>query len=214
MNVVLAGPPGSGKGTQAALLAQSAVAAHISTGELLRGAVASGTDLGRQVEGILERGDLVPDDLMMALIRDCLAGGGGGWLLDGFPRTVAQAEGLLPLLAELEQPVDAVLVLDVPDDEIVRRLAAAHLRWLRPGDGAGSSGRGRELPAVRGQGPAGACGRPRGDRAQPPGRLPRADAAGPGGPGSALSAAVGGRTRRRRRGSAEDRGCPGRIGSG
>ena len=121
MNVVLAGPPGSGKGTQAALLAQSRGLRHISTGELLRQAVASGTDLGRRVEGLLERGDLVPDDLMMAIIRDCLAGG-GGWLFDGFPRTVAQAEGLLPMLAELGQLVDAVLVLDVPDDEIVRRV--------------------------------------------------------------------------------------------
>lgn len=123
MNVVLAGPPGSGKGTQAALLARSRSLRHISTGELLRGAVASGSDLGRRVEGILERGELVPDDLMMAIIRECLTGDGGGWLLDGFPRTVAQAEELVPLLAELDQPVDAVLALEVPDDEIVRRLA-------------------------------------------------------------------------------------------
>jgi len=123
LNLVLAGPPGSGKGTHAALLAQGRSLRHISTGELLRGAVASGSDLGRRVEGILERGELVPDDLMMAIIRGCLADSGGGWLLDGFPRTVAQAGALVPLLAELNQPVDAVLALQVPDDEIVRRLA-------------------------------------------------------------------------------------------
>lgn len=123
MNLILAGPPGSGKGTHAELLAQGRSLRHTSTGELLRGAVAGGTDLGRQVEGILERGELVPDNLMMAIIRDCLAGDGGGWLLDGFPRTVAQAEALVPLLAELNQPVDVVLALKVPDDEIVRRLA-------------------------------------------------------------------------------------------
>jgi len=123
LNLVLAGPPGSGKGTQAALLAQGRSLRHISTGELLRGAVASGAELGRRVEGILERGELVPDDLMMIIVRDCLAGGGGDWLLDGFPRTVAQAEELVPLLTELGQPIDVVLALQVPDDEIVRRLA-------------------------------------------------------------------------------------------
>ncbi|MHB8078386.1 MAG: adenylate kinase [Candidatus Krumholzibacteriia bacterium] len=123
MNLVLAGPPGSGKGTQAALLAQGRALRHISTGELLRGTVASGTELGRRVEGILDRGELVPDDLVMTLIRNRLAADGGGWLLDGFPRTVAQAEGLVPLLADLSQPVDAVIVLQVPDDEIVRRIA-------------------------------------------------------------------------------------------
>lgn len=123
MNVVLAGPPGSGKGTQAELLAQGRALRHISTGELLRRAVASGTELGRRVERILERGELVPDDVVMSLIRDHLAGHGGGWLLDGYPRTVAQAEGLVPLLAGLNQPVDAVVALEVPDDEIVRRLA-------------------------------------------------------------------------------------------
>ena len=122
MNVVLAGPPGSGKGTQAALLVEAKQLRHVSTGELLRAAVAGGSDLGRRVEGILASGELVPDELMMEIIGERLAQD-GGWLLDGFPRTVAQAEGLAALLAELGQPIDAVIELEVPDEEIVRRLA-------------------------------------------------------------------------------------------
>ena len=123
MNVVLSGPPGSGKGTQAALFAEANALRHISTGELLRAAVAAGSDLGRRVEGILAGGELVPDDLMMEIIRERLASLGGGWLLDGFPRTVAQAAGLAALLDELGQAIDAVIDLEVPDEEIVRRLA-------------------------------------------------------------------------------------------
>lgn len=123
MNVILMGPPGSGKGTQAARLAAARGLAHVSTGDLLRAAVAAGTPLGRQVAATMAGGALVPDVVMMEVVRERLSALGGGWLLDGFPRTTAQAEGLGDLLESLGQRVDAVVDLQVPDEDIVRRLA-------------------------------------------------------------------------------------------
>jgi len=123
MNVILMGPPGSGKGTQAAVLAWFQDLRHVSTGDMLRAAVASGSPLGQRVEGIMAAGGLVPDDLMMEIVRERLGEIGDGWVLDGFPRTVEQAEGLVALLAGLGQEVRAVVDLQVPDEEIVRRLA-------------------------------------------------------------------------------------------
>ncbi len=125
MNVIIMGPPGCGKGTQAAGIVENWQLLHISTGNILRAAVKSGSELGGQVESILAAGELVSDDLMMDLIRDRLQQGdaSSGWLLDGFPRTVPQAKGLVELLAEIGQPVDAVVSLEVPDDEVVKRLA-------------------------------------------------------------------------------------------
>jgi adenylate kinase len=125
MNVIIMGPPGCGKGTQADRIVADHGVTHISTGDMLRAAVKSGSDLGRRVEAVLAAGELVSDDLMMELIRDRLQqdDARGGWLLDGFPRTVVQAEGLVALLGEIGRPVDAVISLEVPDEEIVRRLS-------------------------------------------------------------------------------------------
>jgi adenylate kinase len=126
MNVIIMGPPGCGKGTQADGIVAHLGVVHISTGDMLRAAVRSGSELGRRVEAVMNAGELVSDDLMMEIIRERLQQDDAlrsGWLLDGFPRTVPQAEGLIELLDEIEQPVGAVISLEVPDEEIVRRLA-------------------------------------------------------------------------------------------
>lgn len=117
-NVVLLGPPGAGKGTIAARVAQAAGLLHLSTGDLLRDEVARGTELGKRVQGIMARGELVPDELVLSLVRE-RADGRRGVLLDGFPRTLAQAEGLAQFL-----PLDAVVYLAVGRDEVVRRLGS------------------------------------------------------------------------------------------
>ena len=124
MNVVIMGPPGCGKGTQSGAIVAAQKVVHISTGDMLRAAVAGGSELGRKVEAVMAAGELVSDALMMEIIKERLQqeDARGGWLLDGFPRTVPQAEGLVGLLAEIGQGIDRVLVLEVPDDEIVRRL--------------------------------------------------------------------------------------------
>lgn len=128
MNLVLFGPPGSGKGTQAERLRDGLKLRHLSTGDLLRDAVARETELGKRVKGIMASGQLVSDDVVLALMRDAIVAVGGdqslkGWLLDGFPRTIGQAEGLDRLLEELEQKIDAVVVLDVARDAVVDRLS-------------------------------------------------------------------------------------------
>ena len=97
------GPPGAGKGTQAARLCDANAMKHLSTGDLLRGEVAAGTPLGQEAEAVMNRGELVSDELVLAIVESQMkALNGGGWLLDGFPRTVPQAEALEPLLAELD----------------------------------------------------------------------------------------------------------------
>jgi adenylate kinase len=123
MNLILFGPPGAGKGTQGALLAERFGVRRISTGDLLRDAARLGTPLGREAKRFMDAGELVPDDVILGLIREQLEAGGAGVLFDGFPRTLPQAEELARLLAELGAPLRAVLVLSVPDDTIIRRLA-------------------------------------------------------------------------------------------
>ena len=125
VNVIIMGPPGCGKGTQAAGIVDSQRVLHISTGDMLRAAVKSGSELGRKVEAVMAAGDLVSDDLMIEIIRDRLqqSDASGGWLLDGFPRTEPQAEALIGLLGEIGQPAGAVVSMEVPDEEIVRRLS-------------------------------------------------------------------------------------------
>lgn len=121
--VIFLGPPGAGKGTQAERLAREQGLTKISTGDILRDHVSRGTDLGRQVKPILDAGQLVPDPILIALIRDRLAGMEPVRVIfDGFPRTLAQAEALDMLLEELGAPVSAVPLLEVPDDLLIRRI--------------------------------------------------------------------------------------------
>ena len=121
IRVLLLGPQGSGKGTQAKRIADAYGVPHIATGEILRSAIAEGTELGRRVQPILDRGDLVPDDLMVDLIRERLREE-DGFVLDGFPRTVRQAEALDSMLADIGKPIDIVLLLQVRDDIASERL--------------------------------------------------------------------------------------------
>ncbi len=121
MRVLILGPQGSGKGTQAKRIAEAHDVPHVATGDILRAAVADETELGLRVRPILERGDLVPDELMIDLIRERLAGE-EGFVLDGFPRTLAQAEALDAMLDEIGKPLDTVLLLEVSDDVAMGRM--------------------------------------------------------------------------------------------
>lgn len=120
--ILFLGPPGAGKGTQAKLLARTLGVPHVSTGEMLRDAVAEGTELGRRAESIMAAGDLVPDDLVIALVSDRLGrtDAACGYLLDGFPRNVLQAEELFGVVGG--QAIETVLLLEVPEEELVARL--------------------------------------------------------------------------------------------
>jgi adenylate kinase len=124
VNLILFGPPGSGKGTQAERLREKRGLRHISTGDLLREAVANGSDLGKQVKSILASGQLVSDDIILALMRDVIAAvENEGWLLDGFPRTVGQAKGLDAQVTELGQKIGAIVVLNVRREAVIERLS-------------------------------------------------------------------------------------------
>ncbi len=128
MNLVILGAPGSGKGTQAARIAERARVRHISTGDLLREAVAAGTPIGKRAAGIMAAGQLVPDEIVLELIREKLTNaaeraGYNGWILDGFPRTVAQAEALDGVLGRTGETIDAVIYIEVVPEVIVNRLS-------------------------------------------------------------------------------------------
>jgi adenylate kinase len=124
MNLILFGPPGAGKGTQGELLAERHGVERLSTGDLLRAAVQRGTALGREAQRYMDAGELVPDHVILGLIREQFEKDDGrGYLFDGFPRTLPQARELDRLLAELGEPLTAVLVLEVPDETLIRRLA-------------------------------------------------------------------------------------------
>jgi adenylate kinase len=125
MNLVLLGPPGAGKGTQAKLLEDSRSLIKLSTGDMLRAAVAAGTELGRRAGDIMERGQLVPDELVIKLIAERIDEdrGGQNFILDGFPRTIAQAEALDALLEERGKQVDRVIVMAVDDEALIERIA-------------------------------------------------------------------------------------------
>jgi adenylate kinase len=119
------GPPGAGKGTQGDRLAERCDIPKYATGDILREAVRNETSLGLEARKFMDAGELVPDAVMLGLVRETLsaADAGDGFILDGFPRTIAQAEGLAKLLDEQGQTLDIVVYFDVPDDELVRRLA-------------------------------------------------------------------------------------------
>ncbi len=136
MNLLVLGPQGSGKGTQAKRLAAARGIPHVSTGDMFRAAIAEGTELGRRVEPILASGELVPDDLTVALIRERLSApdAEAGFLLDGFPRNLAQAEALDEMLIEIGRTLDAVLFFDLSDALAVERIRGRALEEGREDD--------------------------------------------------------------------------------
>ncbi|WP_448615536.1 adenylate kinase [Modestobacter sp. URMC 112] len=140
MRVVLLGPPGAGKGTQAQIIAGELSVPAISTGDIFRANVSGQTDLGQQAKVYMDAGDLVPDEITVAMVTDRLAEADAvdGFLLDGFPRTIAQAEQLRDSLAELGQKLDRVLELVVDEDELVRRLSGRRMQvdgeWVQRED--------------------------------------------------------------------------------
>jgi adenylate kinase len=125
LNLILLGPPGAGKGTQAQRLREDFQLPFISTGDMLRANVKDGTELGKQAQEYMKAGDLVPDGLIVAMVRERLGeeDARDGFILDGFPRTIEQAEALGKQLSELGRRVTAALLVDVPDEDLVRRLS-------------------------------------------------------------------------------------------
>ncbi|HEY7196192.1 MAG TPA: adenylate kinase [Gaiellaceae bacterium] len=124
VDVVILGPPGAGKGTQAEFISQDASIPHIATGDMIRAAIADGTQLGNEVKAIYDAGDLIPDDLMIEVIRERLSQSdtADGFVLDGFPRTEAQAEALDSMLGDLDRELSLVLDFEVSEEVAVERL--------------------------------------------------------------------------------------------
>jgi adenylate kinase len=126
MNLILLGPPGAGKGTQAQRIASLYTVPHISTGDIFRENLRKGTELGLEAKGYMDRGELVPNDLVINIVKDRLTAPDcrQGFILDGFPRTVEQADALDLMLAEMDMPIDHVLNIKVPEEVVVGRLTA------------------------------------------------------------------------------------------
>jgi adenylate kinase len=136
MRLILLGLPGAGKGTQAAAIAERHGLLHVSTGDMFREAAAEGTELGQRAQGYMSRGELVPDELTIEMLLGRIIArpdADAGFMLDGFPRTIAQAEALDAALGERDCAIDAVLYIRVPEEELMERLAG---RWTCPGCGA------------------------------------------------------------------------------
>ncbi len=124
MNIILLGPPGAGKGTQARILVEGRRMVQLSTGDMLREAKDSGTEMGNLVASVMARGDLVTDEIVIGLIREKLAEGGTGFIFDGFPRTLPQADALGALMEEVGQTLDHVIEMQVDDEALVARITA------------------------------------------------------------------------------------------
>ena len=123
IDIILLGPPGAGKGTQARRLIEERGLVQLSTGDMLREAKSSGTEMGKRVAEVMDRGQLVTDEIVIGLILEFLAVGGKGFIFDGFPRTLAQADALEALMAEMGQHVDAVVEMRVDDEALVARIS-------------------------------------------------------------------------------------------
>ncbi|RKQ32325.1 adenylate kinase [Oceanobacillus halophilus] len=129
MNLILMGLPGAGKGTQADKINEKYNIPHISTGDMFRLAIKEGTDLGKKAKEFMDQGELVPDEVTIGIVKDRLSKDDckNGFLLDGFPRTIAQAEALKQLLAEMNQSIDYVIHVDVPEEKLVERLTGRRI---------------------------------------------------------------------------------------
>ena len=136
MNIILFGPPAAGKGTQAKRLVETRGMVQLSTGDMLRAAIASGSELGKRVEGIMQRGELVSDEIVIELIESRLpeAEASGGAIFDGFPRTLAQAKALDVMLEGRGRKIDAVVRLKVDDAQLMQRIAGRFAESGRPDD--------------------------------------------------------------------------------
>ena len=129
MRIVLVGPPGAGKGTQAAFLAKNLSIPHISTGDLFRANISKQTELGKLAKSYMDKGELVPDEVTIAMAKDRMeqSDAVNGFLLDGFPRNVSQAEALDEMLQDEDMKLDGVLDLEVPEEEVVKRIAGRRI---------------------------------------------------------------------------------------
>lgn len=126
INIILLGPPGAGKGTQARRLVEDRGLVQLSTGDMLRAARSSGTEMGRRVAEVMDRGQLVTDEIVIGMIREKLSEGGNGFIFDGFPRTLGQADALGQLLDETGMVLDAVIEMQVDDEALVRRITGRY----------------------------------------------------------------------------------------
>lgn len=124
MNIILMGAPGAGKGTQSVKLQDKFGLKHISTGDVLRAEIASGSDLGKQIAGIIDNGNLVPDELMISMLENIVKHTDQGIIFDGFPRTVVQAEALDGMMKRLNRQITQVIMITLPESEIVKRITA------------------------------------------------------------------------------------------